>query len=96
LKKNSLVFLRQSTGDLIAVNGEIRDAPYLNVHGESEKDLRYGIAKQVDFRIGQPQFLSQERYDKVRAMLLKHEIETGIARKIESSYDAGVRIFKHV
>jgi hypothetical protein len=43
-------------------------------------------------RIGQPQFLSQERYDKsVRAVLLEHAIETRIARKFEGMIDVGVQ-----
>ena len=40
---------------------------------------------------GQPQFLSQDRYDKaVRTPLLKQSVETEVARRIESIYDAGV------
>ena len=43
-------------------------------------------------RIGQPQFLSQDRYDRaVRTPLLKQAIETMVARKIEASFDAGVQ-----
>lgn len=42
-------------------------------------------------RIGQPQFLSQVRYDRaVRTPLLKQAIETMVARRIDATYDAGV------
>jgi hypothetical protein len=42
-------------------------------------------------RIGQPQFLSQDRYDKsVRSVLFEHAIETRIARKFEGMIDVGV------
>jgi hypothetical protein len=41
-------------------------------------------------RIGQPQYLSQERYDKIRTALLKHQVETMIARRLDSTYDTGV------
>jgi hypothetical protein len=44
-------------------------------------------------RVGQPQFLDQDRYDKIRTALLQHQIETAIARRIESTYDTGVRRF---
>jgi hypothetical protein len=40
------VFLRQPPGEHAVVQGEIRDAPYLNVHGESERDLRYSCFRQ--------------------------------------------------
>jgi len=43
---------------------------------------------------GQPQFLNQDRYDKlVRTPLLKQSVETEVARRIESIYDAGVGRF---
>jgi hypothetical protein len=42
-------------------------------------------------RMGQPQYLSQVRYDRVvRTHLLKQAIETGVARRMEAVFDAGV------
>lgn len=92
MKKNQIVYLRKPPDDRANVQGELRDAPYLNIHGETDKDLRY--TKQIHpltGRIGQPQYLSQDRYDRaVRTPLLKQAIETMVARKIEASFDAGV------
>ena len=48
-------------------------------------------ARLLKGRIGQPQYLSQDRYDRaVRTPLLKQAIETMVARKIEATFDAGV------
>jgi hypothetical protein len=41
MKKNQIVYLRKPPDDRANVQGELRDAPYLNVHGETDKDLRY-------------------------------------------------------
>jgi hypothetical protein len=95
-KKNVLVLFREPPRQYPFSQGHFIDAPYLNVHGEPERDLsRYLLLTVVSgfltFRNAQQQFLSQERYDRsVRKALLKHTIETGIARKLESIYDAGV------
>jgi Proteolysis_6 C-terminal len=40
LKRNSIVLLRQPPLEHSYVRGDLRDAPYLNVHGESERDVR--------------------------------------------------------
>ena len=40
MKKNAIIFLRLPPGDNAKVQGEFKDAPYLNVHGETERDLR--------------------------------------------------------
>jgi len=40
MKRNTIVYLREPPGELATVQGEFRDAPYLNVHGETERDLR--------------------------------------------------------
>jgi E3 ubiquitin-protein ligase UBR1 len=40
LKRNSIVLLRQPPLEHSYVRGDIREAPYLNVHGESERDVR--------------------------------------------------------
>ena len=64
----------------------------MNIHGETDKDLRSGNPMpELTSRIGQPQFLSQVRYDRaVRTPLLKQAIETMVARRIEATFDAGV------
>lgn len=94
IKKNAITYLRESPGELAIVSGEFCDAPYLNVHGETERDLRLYFGKTVlNSRTGQPQYLSQDRYDKVRTALLNHAIEMGIARRLESYYDPGVWLF---
>lgn len=43
LKRNSIVYLREPPTESAVPQGELRDAPYLNVHGETERDLRYLI-----------------------------------------------------
>jgi hypothetical protein len=43
MKRNSIVYLREPAHDTAVAQGELRDAPYLNVHGESERDLRFPI-----------------------------------------------------
>jgi len=40
MKKNAIIFLRKPSGEHAKVQGELKDAPYLNVHGETERDLR--------------------------------------------------------
>lgn len=95
MKKNAIIYLREPPGELATVQGEFRDAPYLNVHGETERDLRLFLAPDfpLNNRNGQPQYLNQSRYDKaVRTALLNHSIETGIARRVESIYDSGARV----
>jgi E3 ubiquitin-protein ligase UBR1 len=94
LKRNGIIFLRSPSGEFPAVQGEFRDAPYLNIHGESERDFRLLFRRCYVLigRNGQPQYLSQIRYDKaVRTALLNNAVETGIARRVESIYDYGVQ-----
>jgi hypothetical protein len=92
MKRNQIVYLRKPPGDTARVQGELVDAPFMNIHGETDKDLRSADAiSELTSRIGQPQFLSQGRYDRaVRTPLLKQAIETMVARNIEATFDAGV------
>ena len=43
-------------------------------------------------RVGQPQFLNQDRYDKIRMHFLKLQIAGLVARRIEHSFDTGVHL----
>ena len=45
MKRNALIYLRAPPGPSAVIGGEFRDAPYLNVHGESERDLRLVFRK---------------------------------------------------
>jgi hypothetical protein len=40
MKRNVITYLRRPHAELANVQGELKDAPYLNAHGESERDLR--------------------------------------------------------
>jgi hypothetical protein len=44
MKRNAIIYLREPPGELATVQGEFHDAPYLNVHGETERDLRLFFA----------------------------------------------------
>lgn len=60
--------------------GAFGPAPYLDIHGELDPDLRRG----------KPQFLNERRYEVgVRQMYLQHQVGTWLARKSESMADMG-------
>ena len=72
-KRASLLLLRHESGAFVP-------PPYLDVHGETDPDLKRG----------KPQFLSRKRYDVgVRQLYLKHGVATLLARKYESMPDVG-------
>ncbi|KAJ8603446.1 hypothetical protein MRB53_042143 [Persea americana] len=60
-------------------NGSFAPAPYLDIHGETDPDLRRG----------KPQFLNERRYEMgVRQLLLQHQIPTWLASRTDA-YDMG-------
>lgn len=72
-KRASLLFLRHESGAFVP-------PPYLDVHGETDPDLKRG----------KPQFLSRKRYEVgVRQLYLKHGVATLLARKYETMPDIG-------
>ncbi|TFK62655.1 hypothetical protein BDN72DRAFT_382278 [Pluteus cervinus] len=60
-------------------NGSFAPSPYLDAHGEVDMSMRRG----------RRQFLHQPRWEEVRKIWLTHGIPTVIARKLESTMDAG-------
>jgi len=40
ITKNWIVLLREPMGERAHVQGDIKDAPFMNVHGESDMNLR--------------------------------------------------------
>ncbi|KAF8992917.1 hypothetical protein BDQ17DRAFT_1432049 [Cyathus striatus] len=60
-------------------NGTFSSSPYLDVHGEID----------ISMRRGRRQFLHSARWEEVRRTWLNHGIATVVARKLESSMDAG-------
>ena len=60
-------------------SGSFAPAPYLDIHGETDPDLRRG----------KPQFLNEKRYELgVRQLFLQHQIPTWLSAKMEA-YDVG-------
>lgn len=73
VKRCALMIMRREVGSF-------GPAPYLDIHGETDMDLRRG----------KPQFLSEKRYEGgVRQLYLQHQISTWLARKLESAADMG-------
>ncbi|KAG6874158.1 hypothetical protein C0995_005576 [Termitomyces sp. Mi166 len=64
---------------LFANNGTFAQSPYLDAHGEVD----------VSMRRGRRQFLHYARWEEIRRNWLNHQIPTIVARKLESSLDAG-------
>ncbi|KAK9463005.1 uncharacterized protein V1516DRAFT_620803 [Lipomyces oligophaga] len=73
IKKCSVLFLRQGQGLFFP-------APYLDVHGEVDQNLKRG----------RPLYLSDKRYNEsVRNVWLRSEAYSKIARRIEANMDSG-------
>jgi len=72
IKKCSILFLREGQGTFAL-------APYLDVHGEVDPNLKRG----------RPLYLSPKRYDIIRNVWLQNGIASQIARRIEATIDNG-------
>ncbi|KAK9472144.1 uncharacterized protein V1510DRAFT_366315 [Dipodascopsis tothii] len=73
IKKCTVLFLREQ-------QGLFTPAPYLDIHGEVDQNLKRG----------RPLYLSQKRYDHlIKSVWLQHGIASQIARRIEASLDTG-------
>ncbi len=76
-------------------SGSFGTAPFLDVHGEPDPELKYDCSlhncgSTNPCRRGRQQYLHQKRYDLgIRSMLLHHQIPSYIARKMENVSDAG-------
>ncbi|BFZ58377.1 E3 ubiquitin-protein ligase ubr1 [Savitreella phatthalungensis] len=72
-KRAALLFLRHDTGCFVP-------PPYLDIHGETDPDLKRG----------KPQFLSKKRYELgVRQVYLRHGLATLLARRYDNQPDVG-------
>ncbi|KAG6907221.1 hypothetical protein DXG01_009834 [Tephrocybe rancida] len=64
---------------LFANNGTFAQSPYLDAHGEID----------ISMRRGRRQYLHYARWEEIRKNWLNHQVPTIVARKLESTLDAG-------